>query len=719
MTSSKEEPQGAAKSVDSKEEPNGSQSNANPNSQGAEKKSFKGGKRKRSKSSGSSAYPYVKVSPKVNEHLKNIGRPEAQEFIPDPFQLEAMELIKQHDVIVSAPTGSGKTWIAEKAIEGELDQGHRTWYASPLKALSNSKFLEFGKIFGSDKVGLLTGDHKVNTNSPIIVGTTEILRNQLYDSMTELSILNFDLVILDEAHYLADSERGVVWEEIMIYLPSRVRLLLLSATILNADDIAAWLAHNRGTEVKVVQGGERPVPLIPICFRHNEMQLLDTVAKSVKRHGKGGRYGSRFSQGKFDSLDSNQLIQIMFKLNLLPAIFFLKSRANCDHAVSDIKFKSPESWEREEARNVLIDEYLANYPLLEEYHNIPSLRRQGVAAHHAGNLPQFKFLVEELMTGGLLNAIFATSTVSAGVNFPARTVVIPQSDRFNGTSFSNLTATELAQMTGRAGRRGRDMIGFALVLPGPYMNLKLMNGLFNSPPNPVESRLFINFSMTLNLLEAFQYDDVAYILSKSLYSWQRASDKSEASLNRASEINWKSFQKHLKFLQKENFVDASLKLTDDGKTAAKLRFDHPLVYYTALKKRALPESNPALLSAILASLIDEKVNSSYAYKPDNLLSDALETFKSAIKRIINDLREADFDTPYYSMEKGLAIYSWATEGNFTKASLLLGKDYGDLVRLVLMTAEHLNQFSALFQEYPELSETARIAQEILMKPPIV
>jgi superfamily II RNA helicase len=679
-------------------------------------KTTKSGKRKKRGNKRRSA---VKVSPKVGEHLQNIGRPEEQEFIPDPFQLEAIRLIKDSDVIVSAPTGSGKTWIAEKAIEGELALGHRTWYASPLKALSNSKFLEFGRIFGQDKVGLLTGDHKVNTSSSIIVGTTEILRNQLYDSMTDLSDLNFDLVILDEAHYLSDIERGVVWEEILIYLPSRVRLLLLSATILNAEDIAAWLTHNRGAEVKVVQGGERPVPLIPICYRDQEMQLLEAVAKNIGQGDRRRRHASRHSTQKFDFVDYNALLSMMSRLDLLPAIFFLKSRSNCDHAVMSVAFKNPEPKERELSRNILIDEYLAHYPLLEEYHNIASLRFQGVAAHHAGNLPQFKFLVEELMAAGLLNAIFATSTVSAGVNFPARTVVIPQSDRFNGTSFSNLTATELAQMTGRAGRRGRDLIGFALVLPGPYMNLKLMNGLFNSPPNPVESRLYINFSMTLNLLEAFQYDDVAYILSKSLYSWQNAANKSEEALRTASESNWNSFKKHLKFLQKENFVDSRRRLTDDGKTAAKLRFDHPLVYYVALKKKALPENDPALLAAILASLIDEKASVQVIRHMDDRLFDALETFKGSIKRILTDLRDSDFEIPYFSPDKSLAIYSWATEGDFTKASNLLGKDYGDLVRLVLMTAEHLNQFSSLTLEYPALSETARIAQEILMKPPIV
>jgi superfamily II RNA helicase len=664
----------------------------------------------------------IKIDKNVKEHLNNIGRPKQTIFIPDPFQLEATVLIKDYDVIVSAPTGSGKTWIAEKAIESEFSKGHRIWYASPLKALSNSKFLEFGKIFGETNVGLLTGDHKLNTDSSIIVGTTEILRNQLYDAMTQLRDLSFDLVILDEAHYLADKDRGVVWEEIMIYLPTRIRLLLLSATIQNADDIAAWLTYNRQNEVKVIQGGRRPVPLIPLCYQNQRLKLLKTAvsdALAIKKNYV--RLAKKTFRAKEQSLEANDLVKSLKHLDLLPAIFFLKSRKDCNDAVKNIKYVVKEDIDRFNGRQLLIDQYLDKYPLLENFHDITKLRKQGVAAHHAGNLPQFKFLVEELMTQGFLNTIFATSTVSAGVNFPARTVVIPQSDRFNGDTFSNLTATELTQMTGRAGRRGRDLIGFALLIPGPYMNLQYMHSLFQASPDPVTSRLSVNFSMVLNLLDAFSYDDLKYILSKSLYAWQRTDIKTEESLTEAARETWRTFCKHLCFLQLYGFVDKDHKLTSAGYTASKLRLDVPLIYYEALKNNALPIDRPAELAALIAGLVDEKEGPGNHIKTDKskkLVTEIIK-FQSVIKPMQNALRDYNFSFPLFRSQRSYAIYEWATHGDFTFASNIFGKDFGDFVRLVLMTVEHLNQLTSLSDEYASLAETAKIAQELLMIPPII
>ena len=195
--------------------------------------------------------------------LARIGLPERTPFKADPFQEEAVRLAAGEDVLVSAPTGSGKTWIAEQAMARVLDQGGRSWYASPLKALSNAKLLEVGQAFGRDRVGILTGDRKENPEAPIIVGTTEILRNQLYDAMAQGRNFESDLVVLDEAHYLADRERGVVWEEVIIYLPPRVRLLLLSATLANAEELSGWLAGARGQPCRIVRTEERPVPLLP------------------------------------------------------------------------------------------------------------------------------------------------------------------------------------------------------------------------------------------------------------------------------------------------------------------------------------------------------------------------------------------------------------------------------------------------------------------------
>ena len=209
-----------------------------------------------------------------------IGAPDKKPFQPDPFQLEALAAIEHADCLVCVPTGAGKTWIAEKAMARIHKAGGQSWYASPLKALSNAKHAEFSRIFGPENVGILTGDRKENAQAPIIVGTTEILRNQLYDAMYQGETLSTDLVVLDEAHFLGDEDRGVVWEEVMIYLPQRIALLMLSATIGNAGQIAHWLKSVRGKPCTVVQTNERPVPLYPLFF-HPSGQLLPLTSKGA------------------------------------------------------------------------------------------------------------------------------------------------------------------------------------------------------------------------------------------------------------------------------------------------------------------------------------------------------------------------------------------------------------------------------------------------------
>jgi ATP-dependent RNA helicase HelY len=228
--------------------------------------------------------PFLKIKPGADSRLKKIfatiGVPEKRPFIPDPYQLKAISAIDRGDCLVTAPTGAGKTWIAEQTIRKVFEKGGRAWYASPLKALSNSKYEEFSKIFGLNNLGILTGDRKENPDAPIIVGTTEILRNQLYDSMHHGEVLSTDFVVLDEAHFLGDEDRGVVWEEIMIYLPSRIPILMLSATIGNARQISNWLSSIRGRRCIVIEEKKRPVPLFPL-FMHPSGTLFPLLSQAV------------------------------------------------------------------------------------------------------------------------------------------------------------------------------------------------------------------------------------------------------------------------------------------------------------------------------------------------------------------------------------------------------------------------------------------------------
>ncbi len=455
--------------------------------------------------------------------LEKIKVPELAPFVPDPFQLKALEALPLSDVLVTAPTGSGKTYIAIKAIESLFREGARSWYASPLKALSNAKYEEFSNIFGGQNVGILTGDRKENADAPIIVGTTEILRNQLYDTMHRGEDLPVDLVVLDEAHYLGDPDRGVVWEEVLIYLPTRARLLMLSATIQNAQEICDWLDWLRQKRCRWIKASERPVPLYPLfLFPSGELSPLS---------GRRGLYGKirsvdpgSFSPREF--LDIPRLMEALRKANLLPAIFFLKSRADCEKAIAMCpRVSRPKSGTDASKRFFSqLHDLLDAYPFLRQHQHLAILKKCRVGAHHGGQLPHWKLLLEKLMQAGHLDAIFATSTVAAGVNFPARTVVIPQSDRFNGKEFVPLSATDLLQMTGRAGRRGMDEIGFALVVPGRYQDPQLIHDLFNSPPDSIQSQIRINFSMILNLLLSHTPEEIRTLLSASFATFQNLNE---------------------------------------------------------------------------------------------------------------------------------------------------------------------------------------------------
>ncbi|MCP4666163.1 MAG: DEAD/DEAH box helicase [Deltaproteobacteria bacterium] len=463
-------------------------------------------------------YERPRLDPQLRPAFKKIGIPEAAPFNPDPFQIEALKKLQESDVLVSAPTGAGKTWIASQAIHTYLAEDRRVWYASPLKALSNSIYQEFCHEFGHEQIGILTGDRKEKPNAPVIVGTTEILRNQLYDAMHEGTSVRADLVILDEAHYLSDPDRGVVWEEVLIYLPSRVRLLLLSATISNAEEVSEWLEQNRGTRARVVRSNKRPVPLETLFLFPDGLisplagrKGLTPVVRKFLASG-GGKRGMR-------RLDFGGIIKCLRELDLLPAIFFLKSRMDCNRAL--LSCTSPKiAAEAKDRMKWEVRGFLRDYPHLRGHKQMAALMESMVGAHHAGQLPYWKALVEKMMKNGRLEAIFSTSTVAAGVNFPARTVVLVQSDRFNGHGFADLTATELHQMIGRAGRRGKDNIGFALVVPGVHQDPQLIHELEDSPPEPIMSRIHINFSMTLNLLLSHRPLEVEHLLVRSFAAFQ-------------------------------------------------------------------------------------------------------------------------------------------------------------------------------------------------------
>ena len=438
----------------------------------------------------------VPQSPEIKHLLEGIGTPRPAPFKPDPFQTEALALLEYEDVLVTAPTGSGKTWIAREEIRRLLENGRRAWYTSPLKALTNSKYQEFIDEFGADKVGILTGDRKENADAPLIVGTTEIYRNQLFDSLRGGSEVSADLVVLDEAHYLADEDRGHVWEEAIILTPPRIRLLLLSATIGNAHEFASWLEEVRGVRCGVITGPpKRPVPL------RSAMLLPDR--RLVPRMTTDNR-GSQEKKQRMPEMPPGTLLATLDGYNLLPAIVFLPTRRRCDQAASEAALSRRDPNEsRREARRDFMRAFVEEHAEVRGHRHWDTIIRGGIASHHAGHIPAWKLVIEKLMSAGLLDAIFATATVAAGVDFPARTVVLTGADARSANGWRQLTASELQQMTGRAGRRGRDNVGFVIAAPGIHQDPERIAHLLQAPSDALVSQFRATYTTLLNLLDAY------------------------------------------------------------------------------------------------------------------------------------------------------------------------------------------------------------------------
>ncbi len=658
------------------------------------------------------------ADPLLKPIFARIGRPAAATFRPDPFQTEALEAIGKGDCLVMAPTGSGKTWIAEEAILSVFARGGRAWYASPLKALTNAKWVEFGHRFDPANVGIVTGDTKENTDAPILVGTTEILRNQLYDAMHRGENLNFDLVILDEAHFLGDRDRGVVWEEIMIYLPARINLLLLSATIGNGDQIAAWLAGIRGKPCRIIREERRPVPLHPL-FLHPSGRLMPLV-EGNRLYGKVADFVSRPVRGRPERglPPFGEILEVLGRFRLLPAIVFLKSRAECDSALAachPVEDPGPEG-----DFNADLEEQLAAFPYLASHRQIRELRTARVAAHHGGQLPAWKFLVEQMMKRGRLRAIFATSTVAAGVNFPARTIVLLNSDLFNGRDFAPLTGTEFHQMTGRAGRRGQDRVGFLAVVPGRFMDLIHIRKLLMKRPEAIESQIRSDFSMVLNLLLSQTPEGIREIFDRSLASYQRLHGETGRGGLPGTNL-WSDFQRHLEFLKKEGFVDGSDRLTENGVWASKLRLDQPLLIAECLRRDVLPRDDAGLLAAAIAPFVYDGDQDLLVIRRGlpRRLTRICDRIARTLAGLLGRLEAGGFPISPLFLWPAAVIHEWATGGDWDRITDRVGIADGDMAMLVMRTADNLRQIASLRETHPETAALAAEARGVILREPVV
>ncbi len=667
------------------------------------------------------------IDPRLKKVLARIGTPEAAPFIPDPFQLRALEIVEHADCLVTAPTGAGKTWIAVQAIRRVFERGGKAWYASPLKALTNSKMIEFAEQFGAAQVGILTGDRKENPDAPIIVGTTEILRNQLYDAMHRGETLATDLVVLDEAHYLGDEDRGVVWEETMIYLPQRIPLLLLSATVGNSHQIAKWLGAIRGKDCQVVEETHRPVPLFPLVLAPGGTLLPLLVGgdgQKVRLYKKvaellGGRNAHAVAPpGRLPPF--GEILDLLRRFDLLPAIFFLKSRADCDQALQLCLENRIQDPQRAMAINRRVADLAERYPHVRHHKQRWIVEHMAVGSHHSGQLPAWKIVLESLMSEGLLDAIFATSTVAAGVDFPARTVSFLNSDRFNGREFVPLDSTELHQMTGRAGRRGKDQIGFALLVPGKYMDLRSVANLFSAPSADVHSQIRINFSMTLNLLLSHTPQEVEHMLHRSLAAFQQHG-RNYGGDQAAHQHLWEDFQRHVAFLEITGFVDNRGRLTEDGQWASQLRIDQPLMVAEGLRQALFPLADPALLAGVMASLVNDRETDEHLDKKTlpARLTKALQKVVRGLRGFAKHMQVSGFEIRPLFFKPAAAVYNWAAGRAWEKAVAEGQMAEGDLAMLVLRTADNLRHLAGLSTVFPQMAQAARQAIELILRDPVL
>ncbi|WP_040339346.1 DEAD/DEAH box helicase [Candidatus Blastococcus massiliensis] len=493
-------------------------------------------------------------------------------FSLDPFQVEACEALDEGSgVLVCAPTGAGKTVVGEFAVHKALAEGRKAFYTTPIKALSNQKYNDLVQRYGPERVGLLTGDNAVNGDAPVVVMTTEVLRNMLYAESPALTGLGY--VVMDEVHYLADRFRGAVWEEVIIHLPPSVTLVSLSATVSNAEEFADWLVTVRG-DTEVVVSEVRPIPLWQhmlvgnrvfdlfalrpaahsdaqgdaprqLTTRERGASVVDPeLVRYVREHerrieGWGGdrRRDSGFRPRHRPPARSD-VIERLDKAGLLPAITFVFSRNGCDAAVHQCLLSGLRLTDEAERAEIaaIIDERTGSLPE-EDLHVLGFWEWRegllaGLAAHHAGLVPAFKETVEECFVRGLVKAVFATETLALGINMPARTVVLERLVKWNGEAHVDVTPGEYTQLTGRAGRRGIDVEGHAVVIWAPGMDPSVVAGLASTRTYPLKSSFRPSYNMAVNLVSSFGRARARELLASSFAQFQ--ADRSVVGLARAA-----------------------------------------------------------------------------------------------------------------------------------------------------------------------------------------
>ncbi len=602
----------------------------------------------------------------------------------DPFQEEAIQAIENNfSVVVSAPTGSGKTLIADFIIGKHKDDDKRIIYTAPIKALSNQKYHDFSKEYGEEKVGLMTGDVVINPRAKILIMTTEIYRNMVISKDSEVKDVAY--VIFDEIHFINDIERGYVWEESIIYSPETVRFLCLSATIPNAEEFSRWIQAIKKHKVRTVISTHRPVPLETIFYDYDlGITRLDVLKKAIESpEYKQTRSRKGKKQFKVPAPDHAELIKELGQPKL-PAIFFIFSRKECQHKAWELARKNlfPKDAMLVQRLNRKLENAPPEISKLTSTQIIKETLLQGIAFHHAGLLPVIKEVVEEFFAEGLIRVLYATETFAVGINMPAKTVCFDSLRKYDGFNFRMLTTKEFFQMAGRAGRRGIDDKGYAIsMLYRPSFNYNEVKRVTLKDVEPIQSQFKLSINTVLNLIDQHTPEEIEHILRLSFWSYQKFGEKYAKIPSKVLMARYNSIVKRL---YAYGYIDEG-HLTDKGKFSAKIFSEEITVgeIFATEMVQSLDEYQILLVLACLA----------YEYKD-------IDEFKhqqpnDQLRKLKSILASNDYlyhEKKFQSIEQMTALIFPAYYGqNFFEVMKQSSFVEGDLIRLFSQILDKIGQ----------------------------
>jgi len=608
---------------------------------------------------------------------------EYQGLTLDQFQIDSIESVKKgNSVIVSAPTGSGKTLIADFIIEQNLNLGKRVIYTSPIKALSNQKYRDFSKKYGAENIGLITGDIVINPLAKTLIMTTEVYRNMVI--VKDKMILDVSYVIFDEIHYINDIERGYVWEESIIFSPDNVRFLCLSATIPNADEFADWIRGIKSHQVDVIKYHFRNVPLHQM-FYHEDLGIctLKEIADIVsiprqRRRGRRDKY-------KLVKPDHTHLISALGE-SKMPILFFCFSRNACQRNAIDLakRYSNETSSEISSFVAQKLREVPSEIGQLESTKILRQILPKGIAFHHAGLLPVQKEIVEELFGKGLIKVLYATETFAVGINMPAKTVCFESLRKFNGVHFGNLTSKEYFQMAGRAGRRGIDKEGFVIpMIDNRDFNYNIIYEMTSEDKEPLKSQFRLSVNTTLNLVKNHSDDEIRLILDKSFYSFQNRDKKEHIE---------RTFKNMFHNLEKMQYIQ-NRQLTVKGHFASKIFCDEITMTEIFALNRWEDLENYEIMLIIACLSYEPRLRSKFYNQRST------KTEKRLVHKFDNLLKGKDKAKVEHIPDMSSIIYPLFTNSDFFDILENTSLDEGDLIRLYGQIMDRINQIQRATENY--------------------